>query len=290
MTELQYEQYNEMALKEFYRYQLDNAWFKFEFKGKEFDMKAPVSYIFAGWAAYEKAKAPGPGMLLLGSEKLRTDEKLIEHFGLSSARGIQDDDPDARKAVADAVKERAKVAAGVPRPDIHWIPNAKGEAPTPVIGKGAILSTNAWSPLLNDTFIMAGCHSGLDFALGLSASEQTDYQKVLSEGGDAQTVWKKFILKFPKTLWDDDKGIPRVLLRELLGLQLFGYKPCFDQRQFWLSVGEKSKSEAATLGQYLVALKDFGFHERKKDSLIKRVSKWLFGADDALNAMLSAAK
>ena len=134
------DQYHEEALREFPRYSLDNSWFKFEFPGGEFDMAAPVSYVFAGWAAYEKAQEAGAKMLLLGSEKLRTDEALITNFGLSSAKGVQEEKEDrekrkidptykspAEKAVAGAVAERAagagRVTDGlrgpVPGPDPH---------------------------------------------------------------------------------------------------------------------------------------------------------------------------
>jgi hypothetical protein len=298
------DQYHEEALREFPRYSLDNSWFKFEFPGGEFDMAAPVSYVFAGWAAYEKAQEAGAKMLLLGSEKLRTDEALITNFGLSSAKGVQEEKEDrekrkidptykspAEKAVAGAVAERAKVAAGVPLKDIPWNPNAKGVTPTPVVGKGSILSTKAWSPLLNDTFIMSGAHKGWDFVVGLSGSESTEYQKVASEGGDPKSIWKKFFLKQAKLdgelgmLWNNKYNIPRVMLREFLGLELFGYKPNFDKNQLWFTVGEESKSDGAKLGQYLVALKNYGFHESKKDPLVERVAKYLFGDGKALDGI-----
>ena len=299
------EQYHEEAFKEFPRYSLDNSWFKFEFPGGEFDMAAPVSYVFAGWAAYEKARESGTKMLLLGSEKLRTDEALIQNFGLSSAKGVQEEKEDkekrktdpsykspAEKAVATAVQKRAENAAGVPVPNPPvWKPDAKGVAAVPVVGKGAILSTKAWSPLLNDTFIMSGAHKGWDFVVGLSGSESTEYQKVASEGGDPKSIWKKFFLKQAQLkeelgmLWNNKYNIPRVMLREFLGLELFGYKPNFDKNQLWFTVGEESKSDGAKLGQYLVALKNYGFHENKKDPLVERVAKYLFGDGKALDGI-----
>jgi hypothetical protein len=285
--------FHEEAFKVFQRYSLDNAWFKWAFESKEFDMQAPVSYVFAAWAGYTKAQEPSAGMLLLGDTKLRSTEVLVKNFGLSSAKGVQEEKDKAE--VNKWMKWRAENAAGqVWEKDPvegRGLVGVKGKPAVPIIGKGSILSTRAWSPMLNDSFIMSGAHGEKEFFWALSGVETDAFAASRSKGGTPKEMWLRFVLSSPGSIWAEDAkdggtGWPRVLMRELIGLDLFGYKPEFSEHQLGFGVADKSKSDGATLLDYLVGVKNLGFHENNKAKLIKRIAKFLFDDDKALDALL----
>ena len=287
----------------FQRYSEDNPWFGWQQPGDKFDLTAPVTYIFAGYAAYEKVCANPLGMLILGDNKLRTNEDLVSNFGLSSARGVQPpvkgrdqsneeyakELAELQKFIDDVTNKRVQQASPEPVvPAPAWNPNAKVTKVIPVIGAGSILSTAKWSPLLNDSFIMAGVHQEQKFYLGLSGSDTGTYEKLAAQTADARELWKKFFNASPDLLWNDTVngkvGVPRVLLRELIGLKTFGYKPQFDKRQLGFLGWDDGKSDGATIGGYLDVLKENGFDTFKKEKLFKLLGTYLFEDADALKA------
>lgn len=284
----------------FRRYGEDNKWFGWQSSGDQFDLTAPVTYIFAAYAAYEKVCGNETKMLVLGDNKLRTDEDMVANFGLSSARGIQPPDrsqpkdkyeaelANLKKFIADLENRREAESSLEPVvPPPPWNPDAKVKVVIPVVGKGSILSTAKWSPLLNDAFIMAGAHRECEFFLGLVGKEADDFNKSAAPQGAAE-LWKLFFKKNGDMLWNSSingaEGVPRVLLRELIGLKTFGYKPQFDARQLGFKISDKKASDGATISGYLDVLKANRFDAFDKAKLLGLVGTYLFEDADALKA------
>ena len=162
----------------------------------------------------------------------------------------------------------------------------------PVVGQGAILSTKGWSPMLNDTFIMAGAHKERGFYIALSPDEKAIFERSNNAGLGPKDNWRNFILANPRMLWDVgsrpavNTGLPRVLLRELLGLRAFGYKPQFDSQQLAFMCKSTSISDSASFAEYLNALKEVRFEENDKAKLIPAMAEFLFDDKKALDGML----
>jgi hypothetical protein len=282
----------------FRRYSEDNAWFGWQQPGDAFDLSAPVTYIFAAYAAYEKVCDNEMKILVLGDSKLRTDEDMVANFGLSSARGIQPPDRSQpkekyeeelkklQKFVEDMTDRRKREASPEPVvPPPVWKPDAKVTKVIPFVGSGSILSTAKWSPMLNDSFIMAGAHRQCEFFLGLVGKEADNFDTLAAPQG-AQELWKLFFNKNGDMLWNSSvnggTGVPRVLLRELLGLKTFGYKPQFDKRQLGFKITDKKAADSASITGYLDVLKANGFEEFKKHELMEMVGTYLFDDANAL--------
>jgi hypothetical protein len=276
----------QQAFMAFQRYSLDNAWFDFQKPGGKFDMQAPVSYIFAAYGAYEKVYENPTKITLLGDTKLRTDYDLVMNFGLSSARGVQEEE--CRKFIQDLQNERQKIKDLEPIKDPKILlinPEAKGGRAIPVEGAGAILSTQKWSPMLNDSFIMAGIHYGHDFALALTGDEIVAYDSLVSQTDDKER-WRLFFLKSPGSLWSESKvgSFPRVLMRELIGLMTFGYEPRFDKSQLGFKAMNAKAADESNLSAYLTALSNLRFQEKDKAKCMGAIAKFLFGSEGALQA------
>src|SRR3569833_1919209 len=297
----QYAFYTE-AYQAFPRYQLDNEWF-FKWAGTKFNPTTPVTYIFASVSAYDKvvlngatspeAKKKGGSLrtLLLGDTKLRKDADLVENFGLSSARGAQE--KDCKEFIEDLMNKRREAGGMVVPKDKdgkvprEWVPpDAKGKEILPVEGPGAILSTRAWSPMLNDSFIMAGAHQEIDFYLALTGAEVSTYESLASVKED-KARWRQFFVKSPDSLWGD--GVPRVFLRELLGLELFGYQPRYLKEQLGFQLVDKKAGDGANLSAYLTTLQNIGFHKNDKDGLLSAIASYLFDDATALKSARAAA-
>jgi hypothetical protein len=288
------------AFTAFPRYQLDNPWFSWQCSGSVFDPGAPVTYIFASAAAYEKvvlngatseaAREKGAGLrvLLLGDTKLRSDHDLVQNFGLSSARGVQEEA--CREFIKGLMNERKQLAGiTVPKNKDEPEQDLKGRKLIPVEGPGAILSTRKWSPMLNDSFIMAGAHQEIDFFLALTGEEIDVYQNLASVKDEVER-WRQFFVKSPGSLWGESGGFPRVLMRELLGLMTFGYEPRFHKDQLGFKLINKKAGDEANLSGYLTALQKAGFQEKKKDLLLSTIATFLFGDAKALKADAGASQ
>jgi hypothetical protein len=171
----------------------------------------------------------------------------------------------------------------------------------PLFGPGSILSNTSWSPVLNDAFILAGLHTNLLFVLALNKDEQGKWANskgiVFSEntkkyGGMTEDLkakvpfqaWLAFMRDNPQMLWDADRQIPRVFLRELLGLKKFGYYPVFRELQLAFSCSETSKADDAMFLGYVEMLNELGFHKPKesKEKLNQAVAEFLFADQQAL--------
>jgi hypothetical protein len=273
------------AFMAFPRYANDNPWFAWESKkGTVFDMQAPVHYIFASNTAYEKVAANKQQLTLLGDTKLRSDEALVGNFGLSSARGVQEQE--CAELIFNLTNQRREAAGLQP---ISKDPKApppqdnKGKTFIPVEGPGAILSTKRWSPMLNDSFIISGAHHEHEFSLALVGEEAVSFGSLSQT--NAVELWRAFFLKNPIMLWSDSSAgsFPRVLTRELIGLLTFGFEPLFDKNQLSFKIRNKNAADSANHSDYLTILGKLDFNRQGKAKCLDAISTFLFGKAEALD-------
>ncbi len=297
MNPLTFSHFHFKAIEQFGRYMEDNGWFQWMAFSK-FELGAPISHIFNSWGAYKKVGENVNKMLLLGDNKLRTDKDLVTNFGLSSAKGVQEEKD--IEQIKLWMKERENIGKDEKWkkedvPDLYWKINPTktdrtGVPAIPIVGSGSILSTKGWSPMLNDAFILGGVHREYEFHFTLSDGQATLFNSVLAatdpkENENPSELWRKFILADPTCLWED--GHPRVLLRELIGLAKFGYQPKFEKQQLGFLCKKKDDSDSASFAAYLETLKSLGFPLNQQKPLIEYVAKFLFGSDRALDGMIA---
>jgi hypothetical protein len=138
--------------------------------------------------------------------------------------------------------------------------------------------------MLNDAFIMGGVHSGHQFHVALNNDEAGLFARTKNSGLTARDNWRLFLRANPRTLWDSERGVPRVLMREFICLKASGYTPTFESEQLIFGNKKDGAADKATFGVYLTALHGIGFQRaaEAKPELIKAVGKFLFDDDDAL--------
>jgi hypothetical protein len=158
----------------------------------------------------------------------------------------------------------------------------------PVVGSGSILSTRGWSPMLNDSFIMGGVHSGHQFHVALNNEEAGLFGRTSNSGLTGRDNWRLFIRANPRMLWDSERGVPRVLMREFICLQASGYQPNFEKQELIFGSKKDGASDKAIFRVYLKALREVGFHDaaRSKDKMVSAVAEFLFGDKEALKGAL----
>ena len=298
------------AFTEFPTYVSDNSWFGF--KLEKDDPKGPKQSIAMAWLAYEKTTGATAGALILGDTKLRSNEALVFNFGLSSAGGVQEEE--SLRMIEDIMNRRQAIATGAPVPGA-WSPmmaatgamdsmspgplspmrspmssmtstssSTTSSRAVPVVGSGSILSTRGWSPMLNDSFIMGGVHSGHQFHVALNNEEAGLFGRTSNSGLTGRDNWRLFIRANPRMLWDSERGVPRVLMREFICLKASGYAPNFEREQLIFGNKKDGAADQAGFRVYLTALHELGFQRaaESKDKLAKAVSEFLFEDGDAL--------
>jgi hypothetical protein len=159
--------------------------------------------------------------------------------------------------------------------------------------------------MLNDAFILGGLHTNLTFVVALNNDEQKAWgeQKVsamqtlikrfgsMSEPAKARLAresWANFMREYQEgqMLWDRKLKIPRVFLRELLGLKAFGYTPQFSENQLSFVCTDAAKADEANFYPYVDMLFNVGFHDAsKKASILTAISGWLFEDGSALSKL-----
>ena len=121
-------------------------------------------YENAAWKVYEHAHNLGLDFILLGDTAIRQEYLNIFNFGIVSSN-TQPQDPEFANMVDDTIRERRAIGARTN----YGIYSPRGIVST--TETGSILSTQNWSPILNDCLIIAGVQAGLDFCYTLSEDE-----------------------------------------------------------------------------------------------------------------------
>jgi hypothetical protein len=240
---------------------------------------------------------------------------------IAKAMGIKDPKPNL--TVDDLREYRAKINAGQGA-NTPGKPNELRGAPlarapfeparmpgedfskdVPLFGPGSLLSNPEWTPMLNDAFILGGLHTNLTFVVALNTDEQKAWseqkasamQSLIKRFGSmtepakarlARESWANFIRDYQDghMLWDRKLNIPRVFLRELLGLRAFGYTAKFSEYQLSFECTDAGKADEANFFPYVDMLANIGFKDAsKKASILKAISEWLFEDDSALSKL-----
>ena len=302
MKSLDIHSFTKAAYDAYPLYKAENSWFHFEIE--------PTAHgIYSCWTAYQKTDAPSAGVLLLGDTKIRTDNDLVRNFGLSSANGVQEEE--TRRDMEELQRQRDAIAAGAragssaaaaarsASPSLPAMPMAgsglvggasSGTTPLPaggaisVVGAGSILSTQGWSPMLNDAFVIGGVHAEHEFHLALSSEENSIFE-ALNSAVPPKDLWRDFFRRNPVSFWNTQYGVPRVFTRELLGLRAFGYKPEFSQHQLGFRADDKNKSDSASFDKYCEALRNAKMTPMgEKTTVIQHIAEFLFENKNALDA------
>lgn len=278
------------------QYDIDNQWFGFHRGGPKWSKGTWIQFILAAWKLYQNASRNQLQMILLGDTKIRSDASLLFNFGLAANTNTPQEEKD-KQLVSDLMYKRRKIHQG----GEYW--DNRDKKPVEMMGPGSILSAKRWSPMLNDALMLAGILRRQEFHFALNSDEGAIWQNLRAQhiGGaqfqkrravfgsavntasqpalsSEQALCLKFFHKVPRVLWENGK--PRVFVRELLGLKLFGYKPVFnfDQVSFIYSGGGKKP----TFQNYLTGLREAGFNRRNRVSIMRSLSEFLF---DDLNAL-----
>ena len=69
-----------------------------------------------------------------------------------------------------------------------------------------------------------------------------------------------------------------MLVRELLGLEHFGYQALPTTVDLSFQVGDVAAADTATFKEYCKYLKDSGYRDRKRKDVMQILARFLFGA------------
>lgn len=231
----------------------------------------PRTDVVSAWRLYTCANRASLGMLLLGGAKIRKDPALVGNFGITSQAGPFDQREKELVAEMERLRQTLRLAPGL------------ADAPD-VTGQGSILSDRTWTPLLNDAFILGGAHAGHEFHLAEDAVEsyftfRTTRAKFERRPDLASTKdkWIGFFKAHPELLWDKALDNPRVLARELIGLQAFGYAAEFSAVQLSFC---RTSTGYPTFRGYQNALASANCRPGNSTEVLRNISRFLFSRDD----------
>lgn len=117
-----------------------------------------------------------------------------------------------------------------------------------------------------------------------TVKHKTVKHKTVTEADSYKGYWLSFLRKQPQMLWNEQREIPRVLARELLGLKFFGYKPVYSR----MGLGFESNPNASnstippSFKKYLDNLSAVSFFKNDREKILGEVSEFLFGDKKAL--------
>jgi hypothetical protein len=263
-------------------YLADNSWFRFYSGGDGFDPMNPDKYADAAGKAYvhvQKATTPLP----LGDTKIRSDAELVSNFGVSDAEAPP---PTTSTSTSTMTSTSGPTPIGtMARAGSSTSTSTSSSASPP----GAILSNKKWSPMLNDAFIIGGVHMCEQFVFA-PVGDDLSFIGSLAPGGAggspkqqqidaAIPAWRAFFQTKSYLLWD--RGYPRVFVRELLGLQKFGYTAAPSAVNLSFDCTDKGLAETATFKEYVQELKDTGFYANDQRKVLPIIAAFLFGKNNA---------
>jgi len=256
------------------RYRALDWWFKWSDNDDDL--------IHNAWRLYKCSNQNELDMLLLGDAKIRSGN-LLENFGLASGNGL--DDAREIRQIDEVRARRTGLALGDPVVD--------------PLGLGSILNDKAWTPLLNDAFILGGVHAGQDFhwaeegyaqhaAVGEQEFLQTrgafgaaapQYQNALLRDEAYYKGRLQHYLLGHSNFWS--QGIIRIFAREVLGLKRFGYSFVITGQAMSFAPG--GGGAAATFEDYLNSLNDTGYFGKDPAPIKASLSDFFFGDPGALS-------
>ena len=143
----------------------------------------------------------------------------------------------------------------------------------PAKGTGSILSDDKWTPMLNDSFMLGGIHSGADFQL----AEEFFHSKTARLGNvSPKDKWLHFFQQNKLTFWAPFG--PRVFARECICLKAAGYKPNFANHGLVFTGGGGSIDFAKCLR----VVNTSGLTNKNMSLTMQSISEFLFDDRNAL--------
>ena len=227
---------------------------------------------------YTSLTAPPSTRLVIGDSKIRTDPDLLARYGMATNLSVN---PEDRKLIT-----KRAATLGI---TLDW---QKLVATT-----GAILTNANWNSALNDTFILSGVHSGAIFLFEDESASPANIagRQLGARNAEGQNVglvgrsqWRSFFNHNPQILWQTMTGKPRILVRELLGLYKFGYRPAFTETTLTFVPGD-ANARAPTVANYesyTKCLEDGGYSANDKRKVLPVLAKYLFDDENGLTVSL----
>jgi len=247
-------------------YKSKNAWFS-EWSNRSVSsddvQNAIAIYTVAGQPSI--TDEDGRGVLLLGDTKIRKQPALLLNFGTATAHDIQEASERALAEIQGAQRRRLQYRQG------RRIPGLTYQA---VKGTGSILSDDRWSPMFNDSFMMAGIHAGHDFHLAEDLFEPQTKDRSFPT---PKARWQYFFKNNIDMFW---AGFPRVFARECVGLHAANYQPHFNDHGLFFTSTQPNPS--FTYPQYLDAIDQSGITNGIERQVVQTIGQFLFGSPSAL--------
>jgi hypothetical protein len=287
-----------------------NSWAKKYFE-LEMPANTPHEEVSAErcWNLYVASRDNALGILLLGEVSMRSKLALVQNFGLTSAYGHEDDEPWLSPWLGYDVKDPVAARADLSKVPASTLDATKNQHLKGLQGPGSILSDRLWTPLMNDAWLLGGVQKKQGFHLvteglgqqKLEAAMNRLTSKVVFEQRRAKfdatkkknesdytaatkAIWQQWFLDNPQYLYEN--WGPRVLVREMIGLMTFGYKPVFLRQELAFECDDDKRAMDSTICGYSDALNALLFHQGNdplaKSTVLKALSTWLFGKDDVL--------
>ena len=220
--------------------------------------------VHHAWRLYNAAAQNYLGILLLGNAAIRSNMELLTNFGMTTGGALSED-----QKIQEEILNKNRRAHGSHQDNIF----------ANSVGKGSVLTDQFWTPILNDSYILGGCHTLQDFHL----AEDKFYEFAQSYGSyDPKETFRMFLSKNHEYIWNEANNCPRVLARELIGLSTFGYKPHYSIHDIGFYPEDKRKATRATFEEYINALEHVGYNRNEKSLTIRFVSRALFGVENAI--------
>lgn len=289
-----------------------NSWAKKYFELEMPSNSAPVHAEVSAdrcWNLYVASRDNALQTLLLGEVSMRSKLALVQNFGLTSAYGHEDDEPWLSPWLGTPLKDPIGAQSKLTNIDPATLDPKKNAHLKNLQGSGSILSDRLWTPLMNDAWVLGGVHTKQNFHLvteGLGEQKlvaamdtlksQEVFERTRAKFGALHTpytaqapaliqeAWRQWFIDNPRCLYE--AWGPRVLVRELIGLMTFGYEPAFTRQELAFQCAAPTLANNATVGAYSDALNTLNFHQGAdpiaKRTVLKALSKWMFGRDDAL--------
>lgn len=283
-------------------------------------------YYRRAWTVYKNVLRNQLGFILLGDTRIRMRQQNILQFGILSATNNPQDQT-VQALVAAAQGQRTALGQLTPHEQRTLTPtqqNAKTaiRRPVPVTQVGSILSSEGWSPIMNDALIVAGVDNGTDFVYTLVDDEKWAFERICKRhykrdpldaeryAADPNSPATWFIHQRPpannteaaKVQWNREReqssrGLWQIFFNEkskvlwrkgiprVFARELLGLH-FFGYRPSFdhtqITFSQVSQPASTTFSDYLERLREVGYGAPYKRGIGRVVSEFLFNDRDAL--------
>lgn len=268
----------------------------------------------AAWTIYKNVFNGRVQEIYLGDTAIRQEQQNLLSFGMLSATDVAQD-PQVNQMVASVTAQRQAIDANT-HPELQEnVPVTQTGAILSTIGWSPMLNDAmiiaGADQSMEFNYILSAAEASVfervsrsyDYAFGETThnfngdqerigrhnrihggafARQNDGAVMLEQRSRdretrARVKWQAYFKTEYRALWEN--GFPRMFARELLGLQLFGYEPVFDEDQITF---QRVHASTVTFRSYLECLRRVGFHMNSEKQIIGEIAFFLFGDRSAL--------